>query len=272
MLALGRPELDLEAPESLKSVIRSAAPDVVINAAAYTAVDEAEDEPELAMRINADAPSVLARLARSAGIPIIQISSDYFFDGRSREPYAPGAPTAPLGVYGRSKLAGEEAVRAATPDHLIVRTSWLFSPFGRNFLTTMVRLAAERDEVGVVADQRGNPTSAQDLADALLAVLNRWRAEPRAGLGETYHAAGTGATSWYGFASEIFARCADHGARFATAKPLSSQEYPTKAARPLNSQLDSSKFARDFATLPTWEAATAEVVARVLADRPSGHG
>lgn len=268
IVALGRPELDLGRPGTIAPALARVAPDAVINAAAYTAVDQAEDEPDLAMRINGEAPGVLARAAREAGAHLIQISTDYVFDGRGEGPYQPHSPVAPLGAYGRSKLAGEEAVREGTPDYLIVRTAWLYSPFGRNFLKTMVRLSAERNDVGVVADQHGNPTSALDLADGLLAVLERWRAEPRAGLGRTYHAAGKGTTSWYGFAERIFARCAERGVGSAAARPLRTEQYPTKAPRPANSALDSTQFAHDFGGLPDWRESSDGIVDRLSNLRP----
>lgn len=192
--ALGRPDLDLETFGSAAQAIARFAPDVVINAAAYTAVDQAEDEPERAFRINGDAAGEVAAAARAAGARIIQISTDYVFDGGGEGSYSEDAPVNPLGIYGRSKLAGEEQVRSNNPDHAIVRTAWVYSPFGKNFLKTMIALGHSRDLVTVVADQYGNPSSALDLADGLLAILDRWSAGG-AGLGETYHLAGTGSAS-----------------------------------------------------------------------------
>jgi dTDP-4-dehydrorhamnose reductase len=264
---VGRPEFDLEQPDSLADHIRAAAPDIVINAAAYTAVDKAEDEPDCAHRINAEAPARLAEAARDAGARFVQLSTDYVFDGSGAGPYRENAPTAPIGVYGRSKCKGEEAVRAATPDHVIVRTAWVYSPFGANFVKTMIRLAADRDELKVVADQRGNPSSALDLADGLLALCERWHAGERTGLGQTYHLAGTGETNWADFAKAIFAECETTGLPSARGVAIGSADYPTRAVRPSNSTLDSRPFARDVGfEMPDWRVSLAEVV-RTLAEQ-----
>jgi dTDP-4-dehydrorhamnose reductase len=246
LIALGRPHLDLEKPGSAADAIDRLGPDVVISAAAYTAVDQAEDEPERAFRINGDAPGEVAAAARAAGARIIHISTDYVFDGRSEGAYAEDAPVKPLGVYGRSKLAGEEQVRSNNPDHAIVRTAWVYSPFGKNFLKTMVALGASRDLVTVVADQHGNPSSALDLADGLLAMLESWSGGRRTGLGETYHLAGTGAATWFDFADFIFAELSALGLPSAKVQPLSTSDWPTTAVRPPNSRLDSKKFSSRF--------------------------
>lgn len=268
IIAVGRPAADLEVPGSVAAAIRSAAPDVIINAAAFTAVDDAEDEPERAWRINADAAGEAAAAAAAAGAAIIQISTDYVFDGSADGAWREDSPTAPLGVYGWSKLGGEEQVRAATDRHLIVRTAWVYSPWGRNFVKAMLRLAAERDEVGVVDDQRGSPTSALDLAEALLAVLESWRGGERSGLGRTFHVAGTGSCSWAELAEEIFRQSAAGGGPSATVRRIASADYPTKAARPRNSTLDTSAFERAFGfAMPDWRNSVGEVVRRLLADR-----
>jgi dTDP-4-dehydrorhamnose reductase len=265
IVAVGRPELDLELPGSAAEVVRSIAPDAVINAAAYTAVDLAEDEPERAMRINADAAGELAAAAKAAGAPIIQISTDYVFDGRAGGPYSEDAPTNPLGAYGRSKLAGEERVRAENQEHLILRTAWVYSPFGQNFVKTMIRLAETREVVTVVADQHGNPTSALDLADALLVVLRHWREGERVGQEVTYHLAGSGAASWFDLAEAVFEECRAHGHAAAKAEPIRTSDWPTKAARPSNSRLDSSAFSRDFGfDMPPWRASLPEIVQRLV--------
>jgi dTDP-4-dehydrorhamnose reductase len=264
LTALGRPDLDLEQPGSAAEAIARFAPDVVINAAAYTAVDQAEDEPDRAFRINGEAAGEVAAAARAAGARIIHISTDYVFDGGGEGAYAEDAPVNPLGVYGRSKLAGEEQVRSANPHHAIVRTAWVYSPFGKNFLKTMIALGATRDLVTVVADQYGNPSSALDLADGLLAVVERWSQGAGSGLGETYHLAGTGSASWYDFAAFIFAELAALGLPSAEVQPLSTADWPTKAVRPRNSRLDSSKFARDFGfEMPAWQSSTALAVRRL---------
>jgi dTDP-4-dehydrorhamnose reductase len=257
-----RPQFDLEQPQALANAIRAEAPDVVINAAAYTAVDRAEDEPDRARLINAEAAGRLAEAAQSAGARFIQISTDYVFDGTGTGPYREDAPTAPIGAYGRSKCEGEEQVRAAAPDnHVILRTAWVYSPFGANFVRTMIRLAQDRDQVNVVGDQRGNPSSALDLADALLALCQRWNAGERTGLGRTYHLAGTGEASWAEFAQAIFASCKANGLPFATVATIGTADYPTRAVRPANSTLDSSAFTRDVGfRMPDWRVSVAGVV------------
>ena len=266
VIAIGRPDLDLEQPGSAERAIVAASPDLVINAAAYTAVDQAEDEPDRAFRINAAAAGEVAAAARRIKVPVIQISTDYVFDGCARQPYCENAATNPLGVYGRSKLEGEGCVREANPDHAIVRTAWVYSPFGRNFLKTMRALAETRDRVAVVADQRGNPSSALDLADGLLAIAESWSRGGRAGLGETYHLAGSGVASWFDFAAAIFGELRQLGAPAAEVDPIRTADWPTKAPRPLYSALDSSKFARDFAfRMPEWRQATGRTIARLAA-------
>lgn len=271
ILPVGRPELDLERPGMAAEIVRSIAPAMVINAAAYTGVDLAEDEPERAMRINGEAAGELAAAARAAGAPIIQISTDYVFDGRADAPYQEGAPTNPLGSYGRSKLAGEERVKAENPNHLILRTAWVYSPFGQNFVKTMLRVAESRDVVTVVADQHGNPTSALDLADALLAVVDRWRHGRGTGLGRLYHLAGTGSASWADFAEAIFLHSRSHGLPAAEVKPIRTEDWPTKALRPANSRLDGSAFSRDFGFgMPHWRDSLSDVVRR-LAGAPAPH-
>src|SRR5438067_4281056 len=196
---IGRPDVDLELPGSAASIIAAAAPDVVINAAAYTAVDLAEGEPDRAFRINADAAGEIAA-ATAGNARLIHISTDYVFDGRADGAYGEDAEPNPLNVYGRSKLAGEANVRSANADHLIVRTSWVYSPFGRNFVTTMMAAAERNDCLTVVDDQRGCPTSALDLAEGILRVVDVWKGGSHTGLGETYHLAGTDSTSWCGLA------------------------------------------------------------------------
>jgi dTDP-4-dehydrorhamnose reductase len=263
----GRPEYDLERPEALAGHIRESAPEVVINAAAYTGVDRAEDEPERARRINAEAPGELAVAAAEVGARFIQISTDYVFDGSGTEPYREDARTRPIGVYGRTKCEGEEKVRSAAADHVILRTAWVYSPFGANFVKTMMRLAGDRESVSVVADQKGNPSSALDLADGLLAILSSWRAGSRTGLGETYHLAGSGTTSWAGFAEAIFAECADLGLPTASVVPIATRDYPTRATRPANSTLDCGKFALHFGfEMPDWRVSLAGVV-KALAEQ-----
>lgn len=258
----GRPELNLAIPGSARAAILAAKPDLVVNAAAFTAVDLAETEEAAARRINADGAGEVAAAARELDVPVIHISTDYVFDGRATAPYVETAATNPLGAYGRTKLAGEEAVRAANPDHLILRTSWLVSPFGRNFVRTMVEVGRQRNELKVVADQHGSPTSALDLADAILVIARRWVTGDRVGLGETYHLAGSGIASWFDLAVAV-----QQEARTGTiVNPIASIDWPTPAARPAYSALDSSKFARDFGfVMPDWRQSLAPIVARLTA-------
>ncbi|MFL6760245.1 dTDP-4-dehydrorhamnose reductase [Sphingomonas sp.] len=263
LVVCGRPQLDLEIPGSAKSAIAAFAPDVVINAAAYTAVDQAEDEPERAFRINGDGAGEVAAAAAAAGAAVIQLSTDYVFDGRSSEPYREDATVNPLGVYGRSKLAGEEQARAANPRHAIVRTAWVYSPFGRNFVRSIMAAAGVRDVLTVVDDQRGSPTSALDLADGLLAM-----AATGAGWGETFHLAGRGQASWCEFAREIMAQCAVRGLPHVPVEPIRSEDWPTRAARPRNSVLDSGKFERTFGfAMPDWRISARAVVERLAREQ-----
>lgn len=270
LLPVGRPELDLENSGSVRGAIHAARPDVVINAAAYTAVDLAEDEPERARRINGEAAGEIAEAAREIGARVVQISTDYVFDGSAGVAYAEDAPTNPIGAYGSSKLLGEELVRRSNPDHVIIRTAWVYSPFGKNFVKTMLVLARDRDELRVVADQYGNPTNALDLADGILALLRRWQSGSETGLGENYHLAGTGEASWYDLAGHVLGVADQLGEPTASVIPVSTAEFPTKARRPANSKLNSSKFERDFGfAMPGWRGA-AEQVVRELAARGLG--
>ena len=263
LVAIGRPDLDLEAPGSAAAAIAATAPDVVINAAAYTAVDQAEDEPERAFRINAEAAGEIAS-ATAGKARLIQLSTDYVFDGLAESPYSEDAQTNPLNVYGRSKLAGEANVRSANPEHLIVRTSWVYSPFGRNFVATMMAAAERNERLKVVDDQRGCPTSASDLADGLMRIIDAWSGGSRAGLGKTHHLAGTGATSWCGFAQAIMDERRSRGLKAAAVDPIRSSDWPTRAERPRNSTLDCSSFARDFGfAMPQWRSSLAAVVGRM---------
>jgi dTDP-4-dehydrorhamnose reductase len=267
VIAIGRPRLDLEIPGSGAQAIADVQPDVVINAAAYTAVDQAEDEPDRAFRINAEAAGEMAAATESFGARFIQISTDYVFDGRKDGPYAEDAKPNPLGIYGRTKLAGEEAVRLANPHRTIVRTAWVYSPFGHNFVKTIIGAAGTRDVLNVVDDQHGNPSSALDLAEGLMSLLEVWRGGGAAGLGETYHLAGTGSTTWCGFAQAIMAECRKRGLPVAEIRPIAMVDWPTKAARPANSVMSSAKFARDFGyTMPQWENSLAAVVDRLAAE------
>jgi dTDP-4-dehydrorhamnose reductase len=262
LIALGRPELDLELPGSADQAVRRISPDVVINAAAYTAVDQAEDEPARAFRINGDAVGEIAAAAHAIGARLIHVSTDYVFDGTATEPYRVDAPTVPLGVYGRSKLLGEDQARAGCPDHLIVRTAWVYSPWGKNFVRTMLSLAETRDELSVVADQVGNPTNALDLAEALLSVV-----ETDAVSG-TFHFGGADEMSWAAFAERILETSARFGGPTAAVRPILSRDWPTKAARPQNSRLETSAFVTQFGIKPTaLQDTLGRVVERLVAHR-----
>lgn len=247
---------DLARPARVVETVQALKPAVVVNAAAYTAVDRAESEPELAHTINADAPGRLAALCAESGAWLMHYSTDYVFDGTGTTPWREADPTGPLGVYGRTKLEGEEAIRASGCRHLILRTSWVHAARGVNFARTMLRLAAERDELKVVDDQVGAPTGADLLADVTAHAL---RAAMRdTGLGGTYHAAASGETSWFEYARLVIEQARERGRVLKVARdavrPVPTSAYPTAARRPHNSRLDCSKLERAFAlTMPDWQ-------------------
>ena len=269
IVALGRPELDLMGGEdAIVRAIEQAGPDVVVSAAAYTAVDKAESERDLAFAINARGAGAVAKAAERLGVPVIHISTDYVFDGSKPAPYLESDVPNPVSVYGASKLAGEEAVLAASPNSVVLRTAWVYSPFNANFVKTMLRLAADRDEVGVVADQRGNPTSALDIADAILAVAaNLARSQDRDFRG-VFHMTGQGEGSWADFAEHIFAVSEGAGGPSASVRRISTEDYPTPARRPANSRLDSTKLNEIHKVrLPDWRSSTGEVVRRLVEEQ-----
>ncbi|MFG1298763.1 dTDP-4-dehydrorhamnose reductase [Xanthobacter sp. V3C-3] len=268
LTGLGHADLDIADPVAVARALEAARPDAVINAAAYTAVDKAEAEPELAARINAFAPGLVAERCARYRTPMVHVSTDYVFDGTKAGAYVEADPVAPLGVYGRTKAAGEAAVRAATERHVIVRTSWVYGAYGNNFLKTMLRLAGERDQLRVVADQRGCPTATRDLAEAVIAAaLAAAGGEARWG---TFHFAGTGATTWHGFASAIVAAAAEHTGRRPQVDAITTADYPTPARRPRNSELASDLFERTFGVRAApWQERTREVVATLLAPTAS---
>ncbi|PSH63759.1 dTDP-4-dehydrorhamnose reductase [Phyllobacterium brassicacearum] len=265
LLPLGRPELDLTQPETVYQTIRAARPDLVVSAAAYTAVDQAEDEPDLARSINETGAGAVAQAAADIGAPVIHLSTDYVFSGDGEKPYTEHDPTGPHGVYGWTKLDGEVAVAGANLRHLILRTAWVYSPFGKNFVKTMLRIAENRDSISVVADQWGNPTSAIDIADGILRVANRLRTDGQFDAFGVYHLAGTGSTNWSTFARAIFEASRNLRGPFAEVKDILTAEYQTQARRPLNSRLSSEKFHDVFDwRAPAWEQSMTSVVKRLL--------
>lgn len=268
----GRPDIDLRLPDKAANAVAASAPDVVVNAAAYTDVERAESEPDLALLINATGPAAVAEACARIGAPFLTVSTDYVFDGRKPGPYAEDDAVNPIGAYGRSKAEGEALVRSAAPRHLILRTSWLFSPFGTNFVRTMMRLGGERPSLRIVADQHGCPTSAGDLAHTIVALCVAIRSDkPHFG---TYHAANSGATSWYEMAKAIFDGLAVHGERVPEqVVPIAAAEYPAKAARPANSVLDCSRLESSFGiVMRPWRAALAECVNELAGQKQRSAG
>jgi dTDP-4-dehydrorhamnose reductase len=260
---LTRRDLDITDAVGVARAIEAGRPDVVVNAAAYTAVDQAEKEPDIAGAVNGRALGFMAATCAANGIPLIHLSTDYVFDGTKTSAYVETDPVAPLGTYGESKRAGEEAVRAAQGEHLILRTSWVYGVYGRNFLKTILRLAGERDELTIVADQRGCPTATRDLAEAIFAAARR-AAEGAAAWG-TYHVAGQGATTWHGFATAIVAAAEPFTGRSPRVKAIATADYPTPARRPANSELDSSRFAQVFGfRAAPWHQRVEECVSRLV--------
>ena len=265
VVAIGRPALDLARPETVLAALEAAGPDIVVSAAAYTNVDQAEDEKDLAFAVNATGAGKVAEAAARLGVPVIHLSTDYVFDGAKDGAYVEADRTAPLGVYGASKLAGEAAVAAANPRHLILRTAWAYSPFGRNFVKTMLRLAADRDEISVVADQWGNPTSALDIADAILHAATRLREDRNFVAFGVYHLVGAGDTNWSGFARHILDTSRGFGGPHAKVHDIATEDYPSKVVRPANSRLSTAKFALVFGwSAPHWRRSTEEMVARLV--------
>ena len=263
--ALGRPVIDLADRDSLRAPILAARPDIIVSAAAYTAVDKAESEPDLAQAVNGVAPGVLAAVAREFGVPIIHLSTDYVFGGSKAGPYVEDDVTGPLGVYGASKLAGEAAVRAASDNHVILRTAWVYSEFGGNFVKTMLRLAESRDEVSVVADQKGCPTCAVDIARAVIAIARRLQDDASPALRGTFHLSAPDEASWAEFAGAIFAGLAARGGKAVRVLPIATSDYPTPARRPANSRLDADRLARMYGLrLPSWRTSLNTVLDTLL--------
>lgn len=263
---LGRPHLDLTQRASIEAAVAALRPSVVINAAAYTAVDQAESDEAGAFAVNAEGAGHLAAAAARVGAPILHLSTDYVFDGTKDGPYSESDPVAPLGAYGRSKRAGEERVAEANPHHLIFRTAWVYSPVGKNFVKTMLRAASQREELTVVHDQIGNPTSAADIAASLWSVAGQVAADAAALKPGIYHMTGSGEASWAEFAEEILAVSAALGGPVARVRRIPSAEYPTPTRRPANSRLDNKKLSQTFGViLPQWPLSTRRCVETLIA-------
>lgn len=267
VVRVGRPAFDFERPESIAEVFGAVRPSLVVNAAAWTAVDLAETEPEAAMRANRDGPAVLARLCAEAGVPMIHVSTDYVFDGDKGAAYVETDATNPMAVYGVTKLAGERAVLAACARSVVLRTSWVYSAVGKNFVRTMLGAARKVDRVRVVADQKGCPTSAEDLAGVILAVAARLQEGWREEYGGVFHAAGDGWTTWHGLAEAVFAESGRLGGRVPAVEAIGTAEWPTPARRPPDSRLACGKLERVFGVRqPDWRDGVARVVGVLAAE------
>ncbi len=264
---VGRPAFDFDRPESIRRLVDATAPALVVNAAAYTAVDAAETDADAAYRANRDGPALLARLCQAAGIPLIHISTDYVFDGNKGAPYVETDPMAPTGVYGASKLAGETAVLEACRRAVVLRTSWVYAATGRNFVRTMLNAARKTNQLRVVADQIGCPTAASDLAAATLAIVTRISADGwHPAFGGVFHAAGSGWTSWHGLACAVFQEAARHGMSVPQVTPISTADWPTPARRPADSRLDCEKLATVYGyRMPAWREGLARTVDEIFA-------
>jgi len=267
VIRVGRPDFDFDRPDTIATGFRAAAPRLVVNAAAYTAVDAAETNAEAAYRANAEGPGILARLCRQADIPLIHVSTDYVFDGTKPTPYQETDPVGPQGIYGASKLAGEAAVHDVGGKAIILRTAWVYAPTGKNFVRTMLSAGKTRDRLTVVGDQFGCPTTAQDLADAILAIIVRidgtgWQPAYNG----IFHAAGAGETTWFGLAVATFEEAARHGAKIPEVAPIATADWPTPAKRPANSRLDCAKLNTVFGvTMPHWRDSLSRTVDTIFA-------
>ncbi|MGN6209322.1 dTDP-4-dehydrorhamnose reductase [Asticcacaulis sp.] len=254
IVRIGRPDVDLSKPETIETAVREIRPEVIISSAAYTAVDKAESEPELAQAVNGDAPGVLARLAAELDIPILHLSTDCVFSGDKDEPYTELDTPAPISVYGRTKLSGEEQVRAATDNHVILRISWVYSSLGSNFVKMMLHLSETRGEVTVVADQLGCPTYAPEAARAVLAIAQQVVIDPDPTIRGTFHLAGEGEATRADFAKAIFKGAGARGHKPVHVNPIATADYPTAAKRPLNARLNSDKLDEVFGLrLEPWQ-------------------
>ena len=261
IVTLGRPELDLVRPENVLQALREAKPDVVVSAAAYTAVDKAESEPDIAFAVNRDGAKAVAQAAKELGVPVIHLSTDYVFDGSKATAYVESDPTGPTSIYGRSKLKGERAVSEATDNYVVLRTAWVYSEYGNNFVKTMLKLSESRDEINVVADQFGCPTSATDIAAAVVAIARKLVEDSSASLRGIFHLSGTGDTTRANFAKQIFAFSAENGGKSMIVNDITTKQYPTPAPRPANSRLNCRKLEEIYGLkLPSWQTSTREVV------------
>lgn len=265
ILFFGQSDLNLEHTESIAPFIKAQAPDLIINTAAWTAVDDAEDTPQRAHLVNAVAPYEIAKAAKTLRAQLIHISTDYVYSGDKTTPYVETDAVGPNSVYGQTKLDGETRVLETLEQSLILRTAWVYSPFGKNFVKSMLALAASRDALSVVDDQFGNPTSALELADAILTICENWASKTPKGFGQVFHCAGTGSTDWAGFARHIFKVSQEAGGASATVTGIPSSDWPTKAKRPFNSRLDCSALKHTFdITLPDWKPSVDHVVRSLL--------
>ena len=268
IVALARPQIDLADRASVQSACEPLAVDAIINAAAYTAVDKAESDELNAMLVNAEGAGHIAEAAARKRIPLLHLSTDYVFDGSSARPYIETDATGPTSAYGRTKLLGEQMVARTHSDHAIFRTAWVYSPFGANFVRTMLRLGETRDEIGVVSDQVGNPTSAIDIADALLMASRRLVADTSARLRGIFHMTGAGETSWAGLAEASFAAAERAGSSPVRVRRINTSDYPTPARRPQNSRLDNTKLHDVYGiSLPPWEGSLHKCIDRLVANR-----
>jgi len=264
--AIDRDELDLTDAGAVAAYVASRPWAAVINGAAYTAVDRAEDDPVAAWAVNAMAPAALAAACRKGNVPLVQVSTDYVFEGSASGAREPHDPVGPVGVYGASKLGGELAVRTAWARSAVIRTAWVVSPFGGNFVKTMLRVGAERDTLRVVDDQRGSPTAAGDLAEALIAIAARMAEDESAPTG-VFHFSNAGETSWAGFAVEIFRQSAARGGPSARVEPIATVDYPTPARRPANSLLSHDAIGAAYGIAPRpWQAALSDILDELIGE------
>lgn len=265
VVAVGRPVLDLADPASILPSLTAARPNAIVSAAAYTAVDKAESEKDLAFAVNGQAAGAVAEAARELGVPILHLSTDYVFDGQKAEPYIETDRTRPTSVYGASKLEGELRVAAATPNHAIFRTAWVYSLYGTNFLRTMLGLGETRDRLSVVADQYGRPTSAEDIARALILAAQTMTEDDDGKYRGIFHLTGSGEASWADFAREIFCTAETYGRKPVEVISITSDQYPSPVKRPANSRLSGEKLKRTYGILlPDWQASTRKVVDTLL--------